>query len=147
MCSIQQLTFDELLSKSNSITIHTKNLQLLVGEVFKSLNRLSPEITWDTFTPKQSRYNLRQGSSLIVPRARTTRAINSLDFRAALAWNYLPKHVKEEKSLYKFNGDINGLNIYCRCFNCQQFFLYFLIILYIWLDLISRCTILVTNIK
>ena len=86
-------TFDELLTKSNSSSIHTKNLQLLVGEVYKSLNRLSPEIAWDIFTPKQSRYNLRQGSSLIIPKARTTRGTNSFNFRAALAWNYLPQHV------------------------------------------------------
>lgn len=112
-------TFDELLLKSNSITIHSKNLKLLVGEVFKTLNRLSPEITWDTFTPKWSRYDLRQGSSLAVPRARTTRAINSFDFRAALAWNSLPKQVKAEKNLVKFYHGIKDSNIYCKCLNCQ----------------------------
>ena len=101
------------------MTIHSNNLKLLVGEVFKTLNRLSPEITWDTFTPKPSRYDLRQGSSLTVPRARTTRAINSFDFRAALAWNYLPKHVKSEKNLLKFYHNIQGINIYCKCLNCR----------------------------
>ena len=112
-------TFDQLLSNSNSTTIHTKNLQLLIGEVFKSLNRLSPEITWDTFEIKESNYNLRQGSSLVIPKARTTRAINSFDFRAAIAWNHLPKHVKQEKDLLKFNHCIKTLNIYCRCLNCK----------------------------
>ena len=112
-------TLDELLIKSNSSTIHTKNLQLLVGEVYKSLNRLSPEIAWDIFTPKQSRYNLRQGSSLIIPNARTTRGMNSFDFRAALAWNYLPNQVKCEKSLSKCKSGIKSIKIYCKCLNCQ----------------------------
>ena len=38
---------------------------------------------------KPGLYNLRQGSSIVVPRATSTRATNSFDVRAALAWNHL----------------------------------------------------------
>jgi len=46
-------------------------------EVFISINHLSPEIMWDFFTLRRQRYDLRCGQCLVIPDARTTRAINS----------------------------------------------------------------------
>ncbi len=112
------LTFEEMLLTSNVTTIHTKNLQLLVIEIFKSLNQLNPEFMWKIFTLRDSTYNLRQGSSLVIPNARTSRAINSFDFRAALAWNHLPSKLKEEKTLSKFALSLKSCYIYCKCKNC-----------------------------
>ena len=111
-------TFDEMLLKSNSLPIHTKNLQLLVIEIFKSLNHLSPELMWNSFTIRPASYNLRHGSSLIVPRARSTRALNSFDFRAALAWNHLHSDQKREITLSGFRSSLKKHQIYCRCKNC-----------------------------
>ena len=111
-------SYDELLLRSNSIDIHTKNLQLMVIEVFKSLIHLNPEFMWDFFTLKNTLYDLRQGSSVLVPKARTTRALNSFTFRAALAWNHLPTKLKETKNLSEFINSIKGQNIYCQCKNC-----------------------------
>ena len=111
-------SYDELLLRSNSIDIHTKNLQLMVIEVFKSLIHLNPEFMWDFFTLKNTLYDLRQGSSVLVPKARTTRALNSFTFRAALGWNHLPAKLKETKNLSEFINSIKGQNIYCQCKNC-----------------------------
>ncbi len=111
-------SFDELLLKSNSLSIHNKNLQMLVVEIFKSLNHLNPEFMWNSFTLRPNLYNLRQGSSLIVPRARSTRALNSFDFRAALAWNHLPLYHKREDTLSKFVSSLKKHQIYRRCKNC-----------------------------
>ena len=41
------LTFQELLAKDNSVSVHQKNLQLLATEIFKSKTRMSPELTND----------------------------------------------------------------------------------------------------
>ena len=41
------LTFQELLTKDNSVSVHQKNLQLLATEIFKSKTRMSPELTND----------------------------------------------------------------------------------------------------
>jgi len=112
-------TFEELLMSSNSITVHTKNLQLLIIEIFKSLRHLNPEFMWDSFVLKPAVYSLRQGPSLNIPRARSARAINSLDFRAALAWNHLPADLKYETSLSKFKSKLKVQNIYCKCKNCN----------------------------
>ena len=115
-------TLDELLQKSNTISIHTKNLQLLLIEIFKSVNHLNPEFMWDSFIMKPDLYNLRQGSSIVVPRATSTRATNSFDVRAALAWNHLTSSIKSEITLTKFKSEIKKHRIYCRCKRCLYMF-------------------------
>jgi len=98
---------------------HTKNIQLLVVEIFKSLHQLNLEFMWDSFVLKPEVYNLRQGQSLNTPRARFIRAINSLDICASLAWNYLPADLKYETSLSKFKSKLKVQKIYCKCKNCD----------------------------
>ena len=43
---------------TNSLSIHTKNLHLLVIEIFEFLNHLSPEVMWDSFIVKPNSYYL-----------------------------------------------------------------------------------------
>jgi len=64
-------------------------------------------------------YNLRQRPSFIIPRARSILAINSLNFRATLAWNYLPADLKHETSLSKFKSKLKVHKVYCKCKNCN----------------------------
>ena len=51
-------TFQELLNKNNSVSIHYRNLQVLATEMFKIHRGLSPEILRETFMSKTSSYNL-----------------------------------------------------------------------------------------
>ena len=114
-------SFEELnsLDESNSRSIHNRNLQILVCEVFKTLNQTNPEIMWDSFNFKDPhKYSLRSDQTLVIPRARTTRATNFLDFRASMAWNHLPSKVKTAKSQSEFCGLIKRQSIYCKCINC-----------------------------
>ena len=112
-------TLQDLLVRSNSVSIHTKNLRLLVCEVFKTVNYINAEIMWDSFIFKsENKYELRRGRNLTLPKARTSRAINSFDFRAAMAWNSLPVGIKSVDSLRKFNHSLETQTIYCRCANC-----------------------------
>ena len=113
------LEYEELLQKAASVSIHTKNLQLLVSEVFKTVNQLNPKIMWDSFNFKPpNKYQLRRGQNLMIPQARTTRAINSFDFRAAMAWNHIPIQGKNSNDLNEFNSFIKTKHIYCECIHC-----------------------------
>ena len=64
-------TFQELLNKDNSISIHHRNFQVLATEMFKINRGLLPDILRVTFVPKISSYNLRRNntfeSSLCLP--------------------------------------------------------------------------------
>ena len=114
------LNFDQLLQRDGSVSIHARNLRLLVTEVFKSLNKLSPEIMWDMFQVKPLSYNLRNGTSLIIPSASSARSLNSFDFRSSLAWNHLPASIKSKPNLSMFIKAINKAKVYCRCKFCSK---------------------------
>ena len=52
-------SFKQLLEKEHSVTVHQKNLQVLVTEIFKVKNNLAPDIMKDVFELKEPPYNLR----------------------------------------------------------------------------------------
>ena len=52
-------SFKQLLEKDHSVTVHQKNLQVLVTEIFKVKNNLAPDIMKDVFKLKEPPYNLR----------------------------------------------------------------------------------------
>ena len=59
-------TFEELLNKDNSVSIHDRNLQVLVTELYKVKSNMAPEILNEIFQNRTSSYNLRTKSSFAV---------------------------------------------------------------------------------
>ena len=59
-------TFEELLNKDNSASIHHRNLQVLVTELYKVKSNMAPEILNELFQNRTSSYNLRTNSSFAV---------------------------------------------------------------------------------
>ena len=60
----ENLSLEDILHKDLSVKIHTKNMQLLMLEVYKSRNKLNPEFMWDLFRVKESPYSLKAGESV-----------------------------------------------------------------------------------
>ena len=56
--------FEELLIKSNSVSVHQRNLQLLLTEIYKTVNNLNPSFMADVFVTKDVPYNLRGSNNL-----------------------------------------------------------------------------------
>ena len=56
--------FENLLLEFNSISIHARNLRLMVTEAYKSLNHIGPKIMEDMFIERNSNYKLRSGHTL-----------------------------------------------------------------------------------
>ena len=53
------LSVSELHDLDNSVTVHQKNLQVLVTEIYNVKNGIAPEIMKDIFELKNLSYNLR----------------------------------------------------------------------------------------
>ena len=52
-------TFQELLDKDKSVSVYHKNIQVLVVEIYKTVNGLAPTIMNNIFEVEDIEYNLR----------------------------------------------------------------------------------------
>ena len=101
---------ENLLNRSDDISIHQKHLRYLDTEVYKSLTKLNPEFLWNFFERNHIPYNLRRGDLLLLPAAKSTcYGVSSLAFRGSLLWNNLPPQVKESQTLEEFKNRIKNL--------------------------------------
>ena len=64
----KQSSFNELLEKDGSVSIHERNLQVLATEMYKISNGLSTPLMKDIFPVNRNPYNLRQNSQFSRPK-------------------------------------------------------------------------------
>ena len=51
-------SFDTLLERDKSVTIHTKNLQTLMTEIFKTHYNMNPPFMNEIFIERENMYNI-----------------------------------------------------------------------------------------
>ena len=115
--------FQELLNKSNSVSVHQRNLQLLLTEIYKTVHNLNPTFMTQVFEKKDVSYNLRESNSLTLPKANTTLyGIDTVRYIGKKLWQVLPTEIKESKSLEVFKQEIKLIkNFDCSCRLCKNF--------------------------
>ena len=59
-------SFEELLRKDNTLSIHHRNVQVLATEIFKIENNMAPKILNEVFQNRTSSYGLQKGSRFYV---------------------------------------------------------------------------------
>ena len=102
-------TLEALLQRDGTLTIHKRNLQKLMVEVYKTLNHLNPPYMWDLFTKKVVEYDFRIKILCKLPPTRSQRfGTNSLRFKGSLLWNSLSDEIKTVKSLAIFKQKLNS---------------------------------------
>ena len=107
-----------LLLKDKSVTIHKRNLQFLMTEIFKTLQDANPSFMKEIFVREDTRYNLKWVDRLNVPRVNSnTYGLESLSFRGSQLWNLLPNDLS---SVSTFKDKIKGWNgSNCNCKVCR----------------------------
>ena len=111
-------SFRELLERDNSVTIHERNIQVLLTEIFKVKSGVAPEIMTEIFKFKDHSYDLRISNCIV------KRIIKSCNYGSetvlklgAKLWDILPENIKKVKSLQDFKKKINfwtPLNCLCK---------------------------------
>ena len=114
-------SYENLLNRSDDISIHQKHLRYLAIKVYNSLTMLNPGFMWNFFERNNIPYNLRRVHLLLLPPAKSTRyGVNSLAFQGSLLRNNLPHQVKESQTLEEFKNRIKNLNfIHFTCTFCR----------------------------
>ena len=97
-------SFQELLDKDNSFTVHHFSIQLLAIVMFKVINNIAATIIGDLFTTYHS-YNLHSKSKFVVPSVCTVHnGQNSIQYYGPLIWNMIPGYIKDSETLDIFKG-------------------------------------------
>ena len=65
-------SYEELLTRSNEVSIHQKHLRALATEIYKSLADINPDFMKPYFKIKEIPYNLRNGYALKLPSTNST---------------------------------------------------------------------------
>ena len=98
-------TFQQLLEKDNSVSVHHRNLQALATEMFKISNNLSPDIVKEIFQKIIVPYNLCSENSFM------NRQVNSVyhvteSFLGPKIWEQVPQEIKESENIAIFKSKI-----------------------------------------
>ena len=116
--------FEELLEKNGSFTIHERNIQILLTEMFKAKNKLEPSLLRDIF--QENDYGgpvLRSSKCFLRPSVRTHKyGERSLQNLGVILWNQLPKNIQEEETLSKLKIFIKKWKpSKCPCELCETY--------------------------
>ena len=121
---IDQLTdLKSLLSNHNEITIHQRNLQVLIAEIYKTINHIVPPIMSSLFKIREDNHNTRYFQVLSnESRRKINYGLETICYRAPFLWASLPPEYKLENSLNIFKRKIkNWKGENCPCRLCKTY--------------------------
>ena len=119
----KQSSFNELLKKYGSISIHVQNLHVLATEMYQISNGLSTLLMKDIFPTNRNHYNLRQNSQFSRPCINTVyHGTESISNFGPKIWDLVPSNLKEISDLDKFKKAIEqSKSEDCPCRLCKVF--------------------------
>ncbi len=111
-----------LLHIASKSTLYLARLRILVIEIFKTLNNMSPIYKKDVFIQKQVSYGLRDVNLLVQPKFKTvTYGHNTIKYQGSKLWNNIPNDLKKMNSLSYFKYEIQKWSgPECHCGYCLQ---------------------------
>ena len=100
-------TFQQLLEKDNSVSIHHRNLQVLATEMFKITNNLSPDTVKEMFQKRIVPCNLRSENTFMSRQVNSVyHGTDSLSFLGPKIWEQVPQEIKESENIAIFKSKI-----------------------------------------
>ena len=123
-----RLAYDDFTTPSKNLyetykvhSIHHTNIQILMIEVYKILNNLSPPLISDMFTLRTSNYSFRNFRELSTDsRSSVWMGTESLQFRAPQLWQSVPEETKKSPTLEIFKRRIKLWKPNnCQCRLCK----------------------------
>jgi hypothetical protein len=115
-------SFETLLEKDNSVTVHCRNIQYLAIEMYKVFNARSPIIVSQIFPRNDNNhYNTRNFSDFIVPCIKTVHyGTETISYLGPKVWDIIPSNIKEKQSLQSFKIAIKTWKAEnCPCRLCK----------------------------
>ena len=117
------ITFEQLLEKDNSFTIHQRNIQKLATEIYKVVNNDCPPLMDNIFPPTGNPYTLRNKNPF---RSFNTHSVHhgteTITYIGPKIWVLVPKSIKQSKSISEFKQSIRSWKpVGCTCRICKTY--------------------------
>jgi hypothetical protein len=120
----EESTFEELLIRDGAFTVHQRNIQILLTEMFKTKNKLEPQLLQGIFEVDEYQGpSLRNSKYFKRPNVNTvTYGENSLQFLGVRLWDQLPRRVQDMDNLNGFKKFIRKWKPpKCPCKICKVY--------------------------
>ena len=127
LCNVyqdRQNSYENLLVKDGTVSMHHWNIQALAIEMYKIKNDLSTEILSNVFTQRtQNHYSLWNASDFQIPFVRTVNhGTESISYLGPKFWHIAPAEMKNAISLNSFKAQIKKwLPFNCPCRFCKPY--------------------------
>ena len=100
----EQSSYVDLLKRDDGFTVHERNIQLLLTEMFKAKNNIEPHLQQDIF--EASHYQgptLRSSKYFSKPKINTVKyGERSLQYLGTRLWDQLPRNIQVLNYIEKF---------------------------------------------
>lgn len=112
----------DVLSLDKGLMIHSRNLQALLVEIYKSFYGSNSHIMRSLFHLKTTPYSLQISCLLSLPPTKSIRfGTNSLLFRGSQLWKSLPNSIKKSNSIELFKQNVaSWVGLKCLCPLCKD---------------------------
>ena len=116
-------SFNELLRRDNTVTVHQRNLQVLATELYKVKMGLAPQLVKEIFPLSTQAYNLRSTYEFKLENVKTVHyGTESLSFLGPKIWELVPLEIKSSQSLEDFKQKIKSwIPENCPCRLCKTY--------------------------
>ena len=116
-------SYSELLMTKKEHTIHQQNINVLMKEIYKFENNLSPPLIDDMFQVRKINYNLRHFQKFANTKKNSVKmGLETITYRAPQLWNLVPTEIKDAPSLSIFKEKIKSWYCdNCLCRLCKTY--------------------------
>ena len=116
-------SFETLLQNINDITVHQRNLQILMTEVYKIIKGEAPAIMKNLFIFRENIHNIRNFQIIANETKNTVRyGLDTICYRTPYLWASLPEEYKHLDSVRKFKEKIKKWKCEtCVCRLCRTY--------------------------
>ena len=116
-------SFDDLLDKDRSVSVHVKNIETFAIEMFEVSNKLTLPLMSEIYVKPNNAYNLRNTSEFVRPKVHSVfhgkESISYLDFQI---WDKIPVEMKNLTKISAFKREVENWKIKnCPCRLCKPY--------------------------
>ena len=99
--------FEALSRKSNDISYHHRNIQMLMIKHYKIKNKLSPPVMDSLLNRRNITYNFRHLQEFQSERKRTVfNSLETLSYHASQLWTLSPEEIQQRNTINLFKSDV-----------------------------------------